>query len=1241
MMTATDMKPIEPETLNPLSFPLSGSRLIEASAGTGKTYTIAALYVRLVLQHGGVDPNSNESLAFERALQPDELLVVTFTEAATEELRDRIRARLSEAAGYFRELRGQRETTDGFLQQLRADYPEPQWPALARRLDLAAQAMDEASVHTIHGWCNRMLREHAFASGSLFTQQLETDNQELWLLAARDYWRRFYVLQPLPIFTFLRQQFSSPEQLRSSLRVLQQHLPADLAVPDDEVFTRLQQGLAALAALKERTQPAVTELLADMPNHKGITHHLGGLQKLDEWINSAATEPNITEAGWKRFSEVELQKKFKGQLHSDWQVIWQLPQQLADLALDVQPLKQHAAAWLNQRFHMLQEQRAQMGFDDMLTRLRDALRGAHGERLAAAIREQFPVAMIDEFQDTDPIQYEIFDRIYRLHENHQQQGVFLIGDPKQAIYSFRNADIYTYLTARRATSGRHYTLRTNFRSTTAVVKAANQLFSLAERSPESYPQGPFRFRRGDEDEVPFLPVTANGLKTAAQVLDEPLPGLAIKVSAAEQGGEVKKETLEQELAEACADDMVRLLTHATLVEGDTSQSVSPGQLAVLVNNAREAQLIRNALRQRQVASVYLSDRDSVFAGAIATDMLLLLQSCADPRDPGKLRAALATSVLQFSLATLHQVVEDETLWDNYAAQFIAYHQVWLKRGVLAMLQRILHDFEVPKRLLQSHAGQAGERLLTDILHLAELLQQQAQHADGMSGLVRFLAEHIEQVREQGNRTDSTEQQVRLESDSELVQVVTIHKSKGLQYPFVFLPFVSVQKAAQHRLNYPAVYHSDAGEIQLALSSADKEGSARADDERLAEDIRKFYVAVTRAQYSTFIYAAKFKEFGETALNYLLSGSREAVGELTSAMTNAWASTELKVERIVPAVDKTGGALMYQPQLPAVPEWQYCRVPAEHRLERWWLSSYSSLALASADEMQARREGAEESADQQNSLEELNEQARMVSTWAEPKQQSSSTPLHSFPKGPQPGTFLHNLLEAAAAEGFAELANNPQKVAAVVSAYTQLAPWQEYHDLLCDWLTDYLNTRFMLGNPESEQDAVCLADLVTYQAEPEFWFATHQTSVAKLDELIQTYILPAENTGKQSSPNRPALQATTLNGMMKGFIDLVFEWQGRYYVADYKSNWLGTHEEDYTEAAMRQKILASRYDVQYVIYTLALHKLLKARLGEAYSYETHVGGALYLFLRGYKATTAGAFFDRPPYALIEQLEALLG
>ncbi|HAS14945.1 MAG TPA: exodeoxyribonuclease V subunit beta [Idiomarina abyssalis] len=1212
---------------NPLDFPLNSSRLIEASAGTGKTYTIAALYVRLVIGHGS--HNGTEETAFDRELVPKNILVMTFTKAATEELSDRIRARLAEAAAYFRDP----EAVEGdpFLASLRDDCAAQgqNLMHLARLLDLASQSMDEAAVKTIHGWCQSMLKEHAFASGSLFSQDVETDNEELRLQAAEDYFRRFIYPADAELSARLLEDFKSPETLLGLTYSLSKSGQAPV---NGDLHSLLKEAESAhqqrMADIKQEVAPIVQELVDKTSQAKGAATKLKQFQKFADWCgDSDLVEPDATAANWKNIGTDELQKFAEaklGGMPQSWATLGELQERIKRSKVQQQEelakVKQHAAFWVSSRFAELQNQRAEMGHDDMLTRLRDALKGPSGEALAAAIRKQYPVAMVDEFQDTDPVQYEIFNRIYNLADPHPGTGIFLIGDPKQAIYSFRNADIYTYLKARRDTEGRHYNLARNFRSSQAMVDGVNALFERAEELP----RGAFLFKTEAENQLPFNPVGANGLKRTFKhcLLSSNLktaPALLWSVS-----GEEKRN--KNDFFRAAANHHANLIAsllndpQAGYYNGDDKleQRVKTSDIAVLVNNFNEANAIKKALSDRGLKSVYLSDRESVFAQRVAKDLLALVSACAEPRDPSLIRSALATQLLGLPLAELEHIHSHEREWEERVEQFLSYHDQWQRQGVLAMLHSLLHDHQVPAKLLEDRIH--GERQLSDVLHIAELLQQQSLVLDGIPALVNHFAEQVNERHGFGSnsRTQSDEQQLRLESDDELIKIITIHKSKGLQYPLVFMPFVAYTQAEAYRIKPPAVYHDENGELQV-LWSKDDDNKQRLSNEILAEDLRKMYVAVTRAQYATFIALEAVKEHRNNPLFYLLNGGESLTDELYNEVSERWHQaphTQLtRLEDDEPLV-----RALEQEQ--TTPKLTPRSMPAGRKLERWWVASYSALKYEGAVTKSVQ---APQSPDEMNLLDERDDPDETeVASAAEPSPDS----IHHLPKGAGPGTFLHNLLEESANIGFAKIAGDAAERTGLVEGFCVSPYWQEHQNSLEHWLDAYLHNEFSING---SGDRVSLSALEQYKAEPEFWFGASEVNAQRLDALVREHILPGHE--------RPALEPNVLNGMLKGFIDLVFEHNGKYYVADYKSNWLGEDDHAYTEQAMREKILHSRYDLQYVIYTLALHRLLKARLGSEYDYDTHVGGAVYLFLRGHRAESDGAFCDRPPRELIEKLDAL--
>lgn len=1214
---------------NPLDFPLFGSRLIEASAGTGKTYTIAALYVRLVI---GMRAESNAATPLESPLLPRNILVMTFTKAATEELSDRIRARLAEAARYFRNVESQ--SADPFLTQLRhaCESQGESLNYLARLLELASESMDEAAVKTIHGWCQSMLKEHAFASGSLFTQNVETDDEELRRQAAEDYFRRFIYQSDSATQAALLAVFDTPEKIMAQLsRVGERQHTGE----DDDIAARLKMEAERyqneLKVLKQDAGPAFENVLADLDGVAGVAQKTKQIQKFADWCNSdAETDVKFTDANWRTIGEKDLhtlyEKKLGGaELPAHWQAVVQFTAQFERIhqvkrGFD-ELINDHATQWVKARFTALQNQRAEMNHDDMLTRLRDALRGPDGEQLAATIRQQYPIALVDEFQDTDPVQYEIFNRIYRLKDPLPDTGIFLIGDPKQAIYSFRNADIFTYLKARRDTEGRHYSLATNFRSSTQMVDAVNHLFERAEQ----FERGAFLFKQSDKNELPFEPVSANGVKTTfkhrlrSQQL-APAPALYCSVSEQQKR---KKSDAFNHLAAHHAQLIVDLLNDPEAgyynEQDALDERVSAKDMAILVNNFAEADAIRTALAARGVKSVYLSERESVYAQPVARDLLYILKACAAPRNASALKTAVAAPLLNLSLAELIRLHDDENTWEKIVDTFIAFHEVWRSQGVLAMLHRLMHHFQVPATLLQDKIN--GERKLADALHIAELLQQTSMALEGMAALVNDFAEKVYERQSFGanSRTQRDEQQLRLESDDDLVKVITIHKSKGLQYPLVFLPFVTYTPQEQYRVKPPMTYHDEQGDVQV-LWSKDDPAKARVIDELLAEDLRKLYVAVTRAQHATFITLENVGQFEHNPLAYLL-GEGALSDTLYQATSEAWGKPGVSVVSRLEQ-DETFEALREQTRQHTTLVAR--EMPRTQLLDRWWVSSYSALRYqASNDYLHSGPQTAVE----MNLLEEAGSRRGEETLDADPLSYLPSH-LHSFPKGATPGTLLHNVLEQCAITGFSNVVAEPQQVDEIIQQALRGEAWDEYRDMLKHWLMHYLALpmRFSDSLP-----SIALTELEVYKAEPEFWLPVSELQAVKLDQLIQRHI--------HSGHTRPNLEGAQLNGMLKGFIDLVFEHQGQYFVVDYKSNWLGVSDDDYSAVAMTEKILASRYDVQYVLYTLALHRQLRQRLGTDYDYDTHMGGIAYLFLRGNHAETGGVYRARPPYALIAELDAM--
>ncbi|MDS1405704.1 exonuclease V subunit beta [Klebsiella pneumoniae] len=1163
------------ESLDPLRLPLIGERLIEASAGTGKTFTIAALYLRLLLGLGG-------EAAYPRAISVEELLVVTFTEAATEELRGRIRSNIHELR--IACLRG--ESDNPLYSALLAEIADKD--DAAKTLLLAERQMDEAAVFTIHGFCQRMLSLNAFESGMLFEQQLIEDESRLRYQACADFWRRHCYPLTRDIAAVIHDVWKGPRDLLKSLdRWLQGEAPQlkSPPAPNETLAERHQQIIARIDSLKQQWREQVGEIEGVLEN-SGLDRrkfNRGNQGKWMEKVNAWAQEETLSYQlpdALEKFAQSFLLERTKAGGEPPVHPLFSAVESLLASSLTLTDLVL-ARAMVEIRDAVAREKRrrGELGFDDMLSRLDEALRGDSGETLASAIRQRFPVAMIDEFQDTDPQQYRIFRRIWR---RQPETALLLIGDPKQAIYAFRGADIFTYMKARGDVAA-HYTLDTNWRSSPGMVGSVNRLFSLSDN--------PFMFH-----EIPFLPVKAaaknKGLRFTVDAAD--VPAMNVWLMPGDTVGAGDYQTF---MAQLCATQIRDWLSagqrgRALLWRGETSRPVQASDITVLVRNRLEAAQVREALQTLGIPSVYLSNRDSVFETLEAQELLWLLQAVLAPERENTLRSALATSMFGLTALDIENLNQDEQAWDALVEEFSEYRQIWRQRGVMPMLRALMTARHIAENLL---ATRGGERRLTDILHISELLQEAASQLESEHALVRWLAQHIAEP-----DSNAASQQMRLESDKHLVQIVTIHKSKGLEYPLVWLPFI-----ARFRKQDQAFYH-DRETFAAVLDLGQDEASLElAEAERLAEDLRLLYVALTRAVWHCSLGVAPLssRKSGNSDFHLSALGRLLQAGEAMDAAGLAARLADFCHGDIALQIP---GELDLTPwQAPAATIPRLSARELQRRIaDDWRVTSYSGL-------QQHGFSGG------QDLLPRLDVDAAGVGEVVEEPQ---LTP-HQFPRGAAPGTFLHSLFE--------ELDFTQPVPEGWMAEKLQLSGFDaQWAPVLTDWLGGVLKTR--LPGPDIALNQLAARDK---QVEMAFYLPIAQLLTAeRLDALIRQY--------DPLSADTPPLDFRQVRGMLKGFIDLVFRHEGRYYLLDYKSNWLGEDREAYTRPAMEQAMRAHRYDLQYQLYSLALHRYLRHRLAD-YDYDRHFGGVIYLFLRGMDGQEGGQgiFTTRPVRPLIDGLDQL--
>jgi exodeoxyribonuclease V beta subunit len=1192
------------EQFDLLNSPLGGSNLIEASAGTGKTYTITGLFLRLVL---------------EKNLSVRDILVVTFTEAATGELRDRIRSKLREALIVFSKGRGDDPFMGGLLE--RHEDPED----ASTRLREALYDFDQAAIFTIHGFCRRMLYEKAFESGSLFDTELDPDQGEMERGIIDDFWRRhLYEAPPLFVKYALKRGFT-PERLfplvsgwgsRPDIRIIPK-----IPLPDDSspegVFRE------ALDEVRGAWEPARESVARILMGDEGLNRNRYGKEKIPIWIDamdacaaSGGDDPFLFK-GFEKFTASELVRGVKKGHAPPEHPFFESCERLGQAREILEKvysrrllrLKQELFTYAREELSRRKGEKNIQSFDDLLTRLEGALKREGGKGLSGAIRGIFRAALIDEFQDTDPVQYAIFKEVFGSGES----ILFLIGDPKQAIYSFRGADIFAYMEA-SGDVGSRYTLGENWRSEPDLIAATNTIFSNRE-APFVYDT--IRFRPSSPAaarDQEFLSIDGDGEASFHLWFMD-----ARKF--AEPGKAISKTRAREIIPRAVAAEISRLLLLGR--QGRALIGTRPlreGDVAVLARTNAEAVLVQDALSALRISAV-LYTTGNLFDSHEALETERVLAALAEPGKDALLRAALATDMMGSSGEGLDALTGDAEAWEASFVRFREYHDLWRERGFIRMFRHLLSREKILPRLMSLPGG---ERRCTNVLHLSEVLHHRSvEGKPNMPGLLKWLSEQRE-----GGTPGREEHPLRLERDENAVKLVTIHRSKGLEYPVVFCPFLWEGSRVRGQGD-PFVFHDQGDRMRLTLDLGSEEADKNrglAEKERLAENLRLFYVALTRAKCRCYMVWGRFNEGDTSAPAYLFHPSGSGEGRDIVRETGDGFKT-LDDEELLRGLEMIEAGAGKSLKVSQFPEGRGREVgpPAERspeltfrtfggRIERQWrITSFSSLVSGHLR--------GPETADRD----------RIDPGWdvREPVVEEEPAGVFAFPRGTRAGTLFHDILEHL---DFQE--KDPSSIDRLVAeklrAYGFQPSWEETVRRMLDRV---LSVPLDPEGGNSRLSGIPGRDRLN---ELEFYFPLKGVSPERLRRII----------GENGGPDLPAeipeslerLDFSPVKGFMKGFIDLVFGYRGRFYLVDWKSNYLGSMVEDYGRKGLAAAMEEGLYTLQYLIYATALNLYLKLRIPN-YRYDTHFGCVYYIFLRGVdpdRGPEYGIYRTRPSEKLIRAL-----
>ena len=1202
-----------------LTLPLDGAHVVEASAGTGKTFTLATLVLRLVV---------------EQRLDIGEILAVTFTEAATQELRARIRKRLLVAAQLAAGDPASGDSPEAAITRsvitahMEAGGESPK--AVARRLRDAADRIDLAAIFTIHGFCARVLREHAFECGQGFdAPELLANDRTLREDVAADLWRA-HATSTENVDLLAAVWSGGPKALAEDLPLLVREpvllppAPGELPDPVPMLHEAGEAFAAAARAHGDEFRASLAEAVGEKVLHGGI-YKLAWIEELFEslqaWCHSDERTPfahgklpqlrretllaRTSKAGTGRTPDSPLCDAVEAYVAALAEVGEIREGQKARLLHQV---REDARRRLAARKQTLRIQT----YDDLIDRVAEAVDGPTAGELAKRLRAQYRVALVDEFQDTDPRQWRIFDRVFGRAGTEAGGGgpaLFLIGDPKQAIYGFRGGDVETYLLACTSAVAAP-PLSANFRSRPSVLAAIDALYARADSDPANGAGGAFHDAR-----IRFRPVQPGGSREDAEYLrgGEPAPALTLwRAPEPPRDAKGKEKSWGAPESRELATRACVAAIHSVLVDAGAGRAlirgrpVQPGDIAVLVRTHGQATMIRQALARVGIPAV-AAGKLSLFATIEAREVHALLMALLHGADAARLRTALSTVLLGEDAAAI-DALADEGALERWQLAAFGWRERLQRGGPLALLGE----------LCATHATRLlglldGERRLTNYLQLAELLQEAHRQALGIQGLADWLARQI------ATASDEDETQLlRLESDARRVQVVTLHKSKGLEYPLVFLPYAGmggVPPVPGRRIPV----HGDPGDSatggdppvrqlhwKLALpDSGWDEAVERWKQAQRAEDARLLYVGLTRARDALWLAGGKFRAHESSPLWPMI---RDAAA-LQEAAPGAIRIDDMPPPATLPWLPPPVGR--------TVPE---ARPPGRPLHSDWWV--YSFTQLSNADAGQDRSSAATQPV--RGGRDEPDPGPADV--------QPAPAAFDPRFSGSRFGVVLHDVLEHADFarwRGWRPGAPVPTGerdsiVAALGRGGYGAADLEDGVALLARLAGHTLAVPLPEGT--------CLAALPPDQRRPEieFQFALASTPVPELVTLLHAHGL---------LPDRHGFGARRrLEGLMTGLIDLTYHHEGRWYVLDYKSNQLPAYDAPSLAAAMAHH----EYELQALIYTVALHRWLRFRIGAGYDYARDFGGVRYLFCRGLDATrddSPGVQAWRFEPGLVEAVDAL--
>lgn len=1153
--------------LNIFNIPCNGINFIEASAGTGKTTAIVLMYLRLLL---GISNQKNI-----KPLLIQEILIVTFTNLAKNEIYKRIKKSIETLHLYCITQNTNNTILKPFFKKIK-NLKEAIYI-----LERAKKNINHAAIYTIHGFCKNILQLNFFN----IHEKIIEDERLLYLQATEDFWRSYFYQLPKNIIKIILKDYKNPTSLLSTLKPIfnfHQVYFKKKFNKNTDIITRHENNIKIINTFKKKWLDChliILDIIAKLKPNKKIYNQFN-LSRWDKnittWAKSKTENYQIPiELKYFLAQTIETNTNNKCIPHyiffEDIKEILTKKISLKDIILF------KSIKIVTKLLKKEKKKKFFLGFNELLNNLLTYLKT--DKKLRKCIIKKYPVAFIDEFQDTDIQQYKIFNILY--NTNKEKTALFLIGDPKQSIYSFRGADVFSYLYAKSQIK-QYYYLDTNWRSSIDICKAINYLFTRNEK--------PFFF-----ENIPFVKINSSQHNKNIQFT------IKGKIQKSISFFLKKKEKIyikdyQEWIAKQCANEICYWLIYATqgeaiLINKNEKKVLQASDIVVLVRNKNEAKIIENSLAQVNIKSVYFSDNTNVFHTNDAYELLIILKTILQPTHIQLLKQSIFTHIVYQILLNGEKQKNTET--SHFITQKLyEYRTIWKNIGIFCAIKTIILDYQKYSNTYDQYKDYQKN---INFLHIAELLAEQSEYFSQPESLIRWFEKKIL------DKHISENEHVRHLQQSDAIKIITIHKSKGLEYPIVWVPFAATYKKSKLHL-----YH-DKKNLKVFFDLDQTQATKKiVEEERLAEDLRFLYVALTRAIHhcslgmGDIIYQKNQKKSDnhKSALGYIIQRAcymdyKNLLHEVNSLNIKSYITVKYDMMNVQLSYSKEKIYLLSQPKNLINPTRNYLQI-----------TSFTKLQKKNIDVNQNQNNNYINDVVQQKSIHE------------------KKTTFENFPKGEQTGKLIHYILHKI---NFSEKLNF-DFFSESLKKYKFSEKWAP---ILIDWVDNIIhlklkNINFNLSMLKKNQ----------FIKEMKFFLPIQKIlNSTDLNHIIQSL--------DPISSLAPKISFNPITGLLTGSIDLVFVWNKRYYIIDYKSNYLGENKNAYSTINIKKEIIKNRYDLQYQIYTIALHQYLNKKI-KKYQYKNDFGGIFYIFLRGinHKHTSHGIFYTMPNCLLVNNLLNLL-